>query len=258
MRSLILGARAAKLVGIDLSRFVRTLRGVPRFSRDLIRFREESSAGSDAFPLKYRDLLPMLTDFDEEAGVGGGQYFFQDLWAARRVFAARPARHVDVGSRIDGFVTHLLTFMQVEVVDIRPLTSTVDGLTFIQADATSLSGIESGSVPSLSSLHAVEHFGLGRYGDPISPEGWRQGMGALARVLAPQGRLYFSVPVGRERLRFNAQRVFDPRRVVDTFGELEFVGMGGIDDAGRFLAECSLDDLRNAHNACGLFEFRKP
>ena len=69
-----------------------------------------------------------------------------------------------------------------------------------------------GSLESLSTLHAVEHFGLGRYGDPIHPDGWRRAAEALARVLAPGGRLYFSVPIGRERLVFNAHRVFSPER----------------------------------------------
>src|SRR5258708_35341646 len=51
----------------------------------------------------------------------GRSVFHQDLWAARMVFEQRPSRHVDVGSRIDGFVAHVLPFMLVTVVDIRPL-----------------------------------------------------------------------------------------------------------------------------------------
>ncbi|HWF86113.1 MAG TPA: hypothetical protein VG222_14745 [Vicinamibacterales bacterium] len=52
-----------------------------------------------------------------------GHYFHQDLWVAKRIYAARPAAHVDIGSRIDGFVAHLLTFMPVTVIDVRPLDS---------------------------------------------------------------------------------------------------------------------------------------
>jgi hypothetical protein len=56
-------------------------------------------------------------------------------------------------------VAHVLSFMPVSVMDIRPLTSNVPGLTFVQADAINLLGISDGSVESLSSLHATEHFG---------------------------------------------------------------------------------------------------
>jgi hypothetical protein len=75
--------------------------------------------------------------------------------------------------------------MPVTVIDIRPLTSTVEGLTFMQADATDLAGIQDDSVESLSSLHAVEHFGLGRYGDPVEPDACFRAMQALVRVLQP-------------------------------------------------------------------------
>ena len=85
--------------------------------------------------------------------------------------------------------------MPVTVVDIRPLKSSVDGLTFVQDDATELARFPTGSVHSLSSLHAAEHFGLGRYSDPIDPDACFKFMKALERVLAPNGRLYFSVPV---------------------------------------------------------------
>ena len=30
-------------------------------------------------------------------------------------------RHVDIGSRLDGFVAHVASFREIEVLDIRPL-----------------------------------------------------------------------------------------------------------------------------------------
>ncbi len=67
--------------------------------------------------LRLRNCYPMLSDIGGEAGIARGHYFHQDLWAARKIYAARPAFHVDVGSRIDGFVGHLLAFMPVTVFD---------------------------------------------------------------------------------------------------------------------------------------------
>ncbi len=97
--------------------------------------------------------------------------------------------HLDVGSRLDGFIAHLLAFMEVEVIDIRPLNINVPGLRFTLGDATVLER-KSDSVESLSSLHAVEHFGLGRYGDSIDPEACFKAMRSFARVLKPGGVLY--------------------------------------------------------------------
>lgn len=247
--------QALGLLGIHPNETREFLSGMPRYLRDAAAY-EAARAGEGSFGLSLRSMYPMVSDWYESAGLASGHYFHQDLWAARNIYEKRPARHVDVGSRIDGFVSHLLVFMPVEVVDIRPLKSNLRGLRFTQGDATSLEGFQTGSVESLSSLHAVEHFGLGRYGDPIDPDAWRKAMVALARILAPSGRLYFSVPIGRERLVFNAHRVFSPRTVIETFASagLSLLSFAAVDDAGAFLSDAVPDDFLSAHNSCGLFE----
>jgi hypothetical protein len=83
-------------------------------------------------------------------------------------------------------------------------------------------------------------------------------MRALARILAHGGRLYFSVPIGRERLEFNAQRIFAPATVLQTFADLDLVSFAVIDDSGRFEENVTPADYSGARSACGLFEFSKP
>jgi SAM-dependent methyltransferase len=61
---------------------------------------------------------------------------------------------------------------------------------------------------SLSCLHTIEHLGLGRYGDPLDPEGHLKGLAQLKRLVKPGGRLYLSTPIGPERVEFNAHRIF--------------------------------------------------
>jgi hypothetical protein len=232
------------------------LRGGPWFLKSALRYR--SLAAGKQFPLHWRNTKPMVLDRADKAGEGYGHYFHQDLWAARKVYAAQPRTHLDIGSRIDGFVAHLLVFMGVDVVDIRPLEAPVTGLHFVQADATNLDAWADGSVESLSSLHAIEHFGLGRYGDAIDPDACFRAMHSLQRVLAREGMLYFSVPVGRERVEFNSQRIFSPHTVIEAFRDLELTSLAGVDDKGCFLANAQPADLAACRNACGLFEFRKP
>jgi SAM-dependent methyltransferase len=210
------------------------------------------------FRLSMAEAFPILDEHIASAGVARGHYFHQDLWAARKICRRRPARHFDVGSRIDGFVAHLLVFMPVTVIDVRALQDDVEGLTFIQADAGTLECLPANTVESLSSLHAVEHFGLGRYGDPIDPAAPWQAMGSLARVLRPGGALYLGVPIGRERLMFNAHRVFSPQTILAALPSLDLVSFSAVDDDGALVRECSPSDFERAEYACGLFEFTKP
>jgi hypothetical protein len=60
----------------------------------------------------------------------------------------------------------------------------------------------------------LEHFGLGRYGDPIDPVGHERGIANMALLVQPGGTFYLSVPIGRERVEFNAHRVFDPHSII--------------------------------------------
>ena len=46
----------------------------------------------------------MLHDFHSESGVCSGDYFHQDLLVAGFIYKNNPIKHIDVGSRIDGFV----------------------------------------------------------------------------------------------------------------------------------------------------------
>ncbi len=242
--------------GVDPRTLIASLRFLPGFVSNTIRYAKNHVKG-DPFPLRLGDLFPILGDAHSPSGVATGHYFHQDLYMAKRIFAAKPGRHVDVGSRVDGFVAHVLSFMPVTVVDVRPLVSKVDGLAFLQDDGATLAKFESDSVESLSSLHAVEHFGLGRYGDPVDPNAWRHAVQSYCRVLAPGGILYFAVPVGRERLEYNAHRVFSPSTILVAFSELHLIEFCAVTDAGDLDTSAHPADYEQAEYACGLFTFQK-
>jgi hypothetical protein len=248
--------RALGVNGLDPKAGLRALVNFPRFFRDIVRYRRMTNL-HPSFRIGFINLYPCFSDYTDKAGGAKGHYFHQDLHIARKIFKRRPARHVDIGSRVDGFVAHLLTFMPVEVVDIRPIKSQVAGLSFLQGDATMLKGFSDDSLDSISTLHAAEHFGLGRYGDPINPEAPFAYMKSLSRVLAPGGRLYFSVPVGRERLEFNAHRIFAPQTILDVFQELTLISFAAVLDDGDLYTSVAPTICNDSSMACGIFEFTK-
>ena len=166
-----------------------------------------ASEHPDEFP--FGPAYPIYEDRHSDAGVATGHYFHQDLIVAREIHARAPERHIDVGSAIYGFVSHVAAFREIDVLDVRPVRSEVPGIHFIQLDVMDLDESWQAVTDSLSCLHALEHFGLGRYGDPIDYDGWRKGLGALITMLKPDGTLYLGVPTGeRQRVEFNAHRVF--------------------------------------------------
>lgn len=103
--------------GLDPRRTISSLRGVAKYLRDRRAMRAASGG-----EFRWGESLPMLNEWHEASGELGA-YFQQDLLVARWIHHAAPRRHIDVGSRIDGFIGHLAVFREVEVLDIRPQTS---------------------------------------------------------------------------------------------------------------------------------------
>ena len=236
-------------------RVIRRARGFRRYRHDLRTYCALNTRPS--FEFRKENAFPIYEDFFAEAGRVSGHYFHQDLWAARLIHQRQPKNHLDIGSRFDGFIAHLLVFMPVTVIDFRSMSHAVEGMEFVQGNATSLDDIEDGSVDSLSSLHAVEHFGLGRYGDPIDPEATFKAISSMGRVLAPGGRLYLSTPIGRERLAFNAHRIFAAETILREC-PLALVSFAAVDDEGDLHLDTEPSFFRHASYSCGLFEFTKP
>lgn len=90
------------------------------------------------------------------------------------------------------------------------------------------------STDSLSCLHTIEHFGLGRYGDAVDPCGHLKGLDQLKQMVEPGGRLYLSTPIGPQRVEFNAHRVFAARTLINWFTDgWTIEKLAVIDDLGR-------------------------
>lgn len=248
-------------LGIDLQKLVRSLRGLNAFAKDWRRFKSDYHG--------EMTVMPCLHDRYDESGIAKGEYFWQDLSVAQWIAASCPERHVDVGSRIDGFVAHVASFREIEVFDVRPISNQIPGVIFKQADFMRASvandlGATDGYCDSLSCLHALEHFGLGRYGDPIDVKGYEKGLTNLAKLLKPAGRLYLSTPIGRQRVEFNANWVFNPHTIMQTAqaNGLQLIELHTLNTTGTGLlqidlAEQNLNNFAEKHYNLGIFIFEK-
>ncbi len=222
--------------GLNPRKLTAALRGWHRYKNDRQAFRKLD--GSSDMP--WARELPILTEWAETSAMLGA-YFFQDLLVARWVRSDAPVRHVDVGSRIDGFIGHLAVFREVEVIDIRPAPTVIPNVIFHQlALMEDLDSRLRDSAESLSCLHTIEHFGLGRYGDPLDPRGHLKGLAQLKRMVKPGGLLYLSTPIGCERLEFNAHRIFAPQSMLSWFADGWVVERSAV-----------IDDSLSTHESAG-------
>jgi SAM-dependent methyltransferase len=200
--------------GLDPKRACAALRGIHRYRRERRRFRETPN-----IEFAWGRELPILDEWSESSG-SLGAYFHQDLRVAGWIHQENPRRHVDVGSRIDGFIGHLAVFREVEVLDIRPQPHAIPNIFFHQLDLMAeLPETWIECTDSLSCLHTIEHFGLGRYGDTIDPMGHEKGLAQLKRMVKPGGVLYLATPIGPQRVEFNAHRIFAAKTLVGWFDD---------------------------------------
>ena len=248
--------------GLDPILFLKNIKGIPFFFKDLQNIKKQRilNGAKKEFPLKY---YPVLTDKFAKAGTMSGHYFHQDLLVAKKIYAANPAKHVDIGSRVDGFIAHVAVFREIEVFDVRELNSTIDNIRFKKANLMEIPANMHNYCDSISALHSIEHFGLGRYGDPVDYFGHVKAIKNIVQILKPSGIFYFSVPIGKQRIEFNAHRVFSVSYLWDLLKEnFILISFSYVDDIGNLhenveFTDASIKNSFKCDYGCGIFELKK-
>jgi len=223
------------------------------YLRDLFSYRAMVRSGQGLRQPFY--LMPFVFDRDPASHTFDKHYVYMDRWAFKKLMENHPAEHVDVGSSIR-FLSMASTVTRLKFVDIRPVKLDFNNFDCVEGSILKLPFADN-SLQSLSCLHVAEHIGLGRYGDPLDPDGTKKACAELARVLAPGGKLYFALPVGKLSTYFNAYRVHNPGLILEYFKGLKFLEFAAVSDQGRFVPGAKLDDYKNSLYACGMFEFTK-
>jgi SAM-dependent methyltransferase len=217
----------------------------------------ELSGSVPRLPTRSIDVNPQLSDRGSVTPIDR-HYTYHPAWAARVLAGTRPNKHVDISSTVN-FCAIVSAFVPVEFYDFRPAPIELHGLRTGAADLTQLH-FPDDSVTSLSCMHVLEHIGLGRYGDPLDPDGDLKAIGELVRVLAPGGDLLVATPVGQPRVAFNAHRVYDHEAFARYFAPLELVEFTLIEEHGEggLIVAPPSERVRAEYYACGCFWFRKP
>lgn len=228
------------------------------FSQQFLTFKTKlkQSSRSD-FSCDEKDFYRCMDDNTATTGFDA-HYLYHTAWAARRVQEMKPIKHVDISSLLY-FSTLVSAFVPVDFYDYRPANIKLSGLSMGSADLCNLH-FDSHSIQSLSCMHTIEHVGLGRYGDPIDPDGDLKAMSELARVLAVGGYFYFVTPVGKSKICFNAHRIYSYEQILSYFPSLSLVEFSLIPDDGQERgiiqnADPKLVDMQDY--GCGCFVFTK-
>ncbi len=209
------------------------------------------------FSLSLNNLKPVLIDKTNTTQFEP-HYVYHPAWAARIVAKTNPEKHVDISSMLQ-FSTIVSAFVPVDFYDYRPANLKLSGHISQQADLTDMH-FPSNTIKSLSCMHTLEHIGLGRYGDPIDPQGDVKSASELARVLAPGGSFIFVTPVGKSKLEFNAHRIYSYEQVLAMFPTLKLVEFSLVPDNFRevgFIENANPAIVKDQDWGCGCFHFTK-
>lgn len=228
-------------------RQVLSLTKMPSFLSEYRRYKKLESE----MPVPLSETYPLLRDRVASTPFDA-HYFFQAAWISRLLVEARPRLHVDIGSSVQVNAV-LSAWVDTVFLDYRPLPAKLSKLMCVAGTATHLPFADY-SLSSVSCLHVIEHIGLGRYGDPLDPTGSRSALRELARVVMPGGKLYVSVPVGKERVCFNAHRVFAPQRIAGWLDQLRLESFSYVNDSGEFVSSAQMREAETLEYGCGMFE----
>ncbi len=241
---------------VGIYQFLKGILSLPSFYGDYRKFKRAQKKITARFPVKTKDFFLCLFDKTTDTPFDP-HYTYHPAWAARILAKENPKKHIDISSTVK-FCTVVSAFIPVDFYDYRPAQLHLSGLQSKRGDLLALP-FKDNSVESISCMHTIEHIGLGRYGEPIDPDGDIKAINELKRVLKPGGSLLFVVPVGRSRIEFNAHRIYSYEQITSYFSELELMDFSLIPDDWKngIIKNASPEFVSSQRYGCGCFWFKK-
>ena len=195
-------------LGIDFYRIFFLPKSIKIYIQNFIFFKKQYRKYSNN---KYCfELLPRLNDRNQLSGAYDNEYFLIDLFISQYIYEnnIKINNLLDVGSRVDGFVSNVASFRKIDIVDIRNVPKELKNIKGMRLDMTG----DNKFIPNerydfITSIHAIEHFGLGRYGDPIDLNGHIKAIKNINKILKINGIFFLGVPYGnKNKIIFDCHR----------------------------------------------------
>jgi len=187
--------------GLQLSKNMRS--SVPkefiaRHSQLLKELRDDNR-GFDIFNELFYDVGVHPTNYiDYECG-----------FTADNIKKLQPKKICDVGS-YRHFILGMLSYYSVTTVDIRNRMPSPNNEFAVICDAKNLN-LQDDEFDMVISLSALEHFGLGRYGDEFDLDADKKAFDEMIRVVKPNGHIIVTTTItnAQPSIVFNAHRIYD-------------------------------------------------
>jgi len=180
----------------------------------------------------------------------GGE-IFQCNFAANCINKLNPKNILDIGSYRE-FIIGMLSHYQVTTIDVRERKPILSNETVVTCDAKELR-LGNNKFDAVVSLCALEHFGLGRYGDEFDLSGDKKAFKEMVRVVRPGGSVIFTTLItkGYPIIAFNAHKVY-------TLAMLKEFCSGLICEEEKFYSYktnnfCAYDDITEKPNAWDIY-----
>ena len=195
-------------IGIDFYRIISLPNEIKTYIKNFILFKRQYKQISDK-KISF-DLLPRLNDRYQLSGGYDNEYFLTDLFIAQYIYVNNLNINnlLDVGSRVDGFISNVASFRKINIIDIRNVPKELHNIKGKKLDMTGdLKSVPAEQYDFITSIHAIEHFGLGRYGDPIDFNGHIKAIRNINKLLMSNGTFFLGVPYGKEnKIIFDCHR----------------------------------------------------
>ena len=172
-----------------------------QFDSSLKRLRENPPAG---FKVENSGM------YREDGGHATGSYVLECIFAAQMLHESRAKKMLDIGSyRLFTIGLCANADTDVTLLEIRDVPDELAGSeSRIIGDAKDVE-LPENYFDAVVSLCALEHFGLGKYGEDFDIDADTKAIKNIKRCLKPGGSFIFTCPVGdRATIWFNAHRVY--------------------------------------------------